>query len=105
MYYICLDKDFYSKSMQFKNKYMEAISITPHNERMQLFARCVNIINEFQKMGFDNRSAFCVIVQELDPSYRDYHKLKKLHEFWNMRAHKVEMILELESIVDTLKKE
>jgi hypothetical protein len=44
-------------------------------------------------------------VQEYDRTYRDYHKLKKLHEFWNMRAHKLDMIVELESIVHKLKSE
>ena len=91
--------------MPFKYKYMEAIEIKPHNERMQLFARCVNIVNQFHKMGFENRSSFCEIVQEYDPSFKNYSKLKKLHEFWIMRALKIEMILELESIIDRLKSE
>jgi hypothetical protein len=84
---------------------MEAILIEPHNDKMQAYARCVSVVNDFHKMGFGNRSAFCVIVQEYDSTYKDYHKIKKLHEFWNMRAHKLDMIVELESVVDRLKNE
>ena len=84
---------------------MKTISINPHNQRMEIFARCVNVINEFKKLGFENRSAFVEVIQEYDESYKEYAKTKQLHDFWIIRALKMDILTDMETILEQLKQE
>lgn len=84
---------------------MKAISISPNSKRIETFARSVNILNNFQNLGFKTRSSFVEIVQEYSPDFKDFKKTRKLIEFWNLRHVNTQTVLELESIVERLNQE
>ena len=80
--------------------------ISPDNERVNIYCRSVQLINEFAKLGFDNRSQFVKVVQEVDPeTFAGYQMGIQLQNFFIMRKFDEKIIDALEKILEILKSE
>lgn len=90
----------------FKGMKNALYCITPHNERVDIFCRSVQLINEFAKLGFDNRSQFINVVQETDPeTFSGYKMGTQLQHFYIMRKFDESIIADLEKVLEKLKSE
>ena len=80
--------------------------ISPQNERVDIFCRSVQLINEFAKLGFERRAQFIDVVQEVNPEkFKDYKMGTQLEHFYVMRKFDESLIADLEQILETLKSE
>lgn len=82
---------------------MKIVQINPVNNDMYLLANAIRILNEYKRLGFNNRGAFLEVVRLKDPEYNDYNLLRKLEFFWAGRLKDKHVNDDLEVILEKLK--
>lgn len=81
------------------------ITINPHTKDMSVLATAVKLKNDFLVLGFKTPVSFIEIVQEYLPEYKEYHKAKKLHNWWFQRSKSEELNKKIDLVINKLKTE
>ncbi len=81
------------------------ITITPANHEIKVMADTVRIRNQFVNMGFETRSGFIGVVQQINPDYIEYKAVTLLERWWNNRAKSEELNKDLEIVLEKLRHE
>jgi len=84
---------------------MEAITVEPVNESIRLSVEAIKIKNEFVKMGFRGGGPIVSLLGYSAPEIAKKYTETEMHNFWNLRIKKPEMIKDLQMVIEKLKAE
>lgn len=84
---------------------IQGIRINPVTKEMAIRVKSIWILNEFYKLGFDQRSDFINAVVDKDREYFRYPKTNLLENYWLGRKHEEAFNERMEAILNQIKAE